>query len=60
MKKKPIRRRKPKEDRKEESVRIRMTKQDKEDFDEAAAKESLDLSTWLRSVARRSIDSKKA
>jgi hypothetical protein len=58
MKEKPIKRRKAKGDRKEAAVRIRMTEQDKEDFEEAAARESLDLSSWMRSVARRYIDSK--
>ena len=60
MKAKPVVRRKPKGDRKEASVRIRMTESQKKAFDAAALKEGLELSGWMRSVAMRYIESKGA
>lgn len=58
MQTKAPKRRKPKGDRKEASVRIRMTDDQKKAFEAAALKEGLDLSGWMRSVALRYIDSK--
>jgi uncharacterized protein (DUF1778 family) len=46
-------RRKAKAERKEESIRLRLTTEEKTAFNEAAAREGRDLSNWLRWVARR-------
>lgn len=46
-------RRKLKGERKEESIRLRLTTEEKEAFANAAAKEGRDLSNWLRWVASR-------
>ena len=47
------RRAKPKAQRKEEMLRIRVTSEQKKAFMEAAARAGLDLSAWLRVVALR-------
>lgn len=48
-----MKRRKPRAERKEEMVRLRVTKEQKKAFTEAAARAGLDLSAWLRVVALR-------
>jgi uncharacterized protein (DUF1778 family) len=53
-----MKRRKATDDRKEESVRIRLTAEQKELFTEAATKAGLDVSGWLRMIAIR--EAKKA
>lgn len=49
----PPARRKGKSDRKEESIRLRLTTAQKELFTAAAERAGLDMSGWLRSVATR-------
>jgi len=49
----PMKRRKPKGERKESSVRIRLTDEQKETLTKAAAKAGLDVSGWMRSIALR-------
>jgi uncharacterized protein (DUF1778 family) len=44
-------RRKTKDERKDESIRLRLTTEEKEAFTKAAAKEGRDLSNWLRWIA---------
>jgi len=51
-------RRKAKADRKEYSIRLRLTRAQKESFTEAAQRAGLDLSGWLRSIAVREAVSK--
>jgi uncharacterized protein (DUF1778 family) len=51
-------RRKTKADRKEYSIRLRLTGTQKESFTKAAEQAGLDLSGWLRSVAVREAASK--
>jgi uncharacterized protein (DUF1778 family) len=51
-------RRKAKADRKEYSIRLRLTGTQKEAFTKAAEQAGLDLSGWLRSVAVREATSK--
>jgi hypothetical protein len=46
-------RRKPRDERKEESLRIRVTSTEKEAWAAAAAKDGRDLSGWLRFIANR-------
>jgi hypothetical protein len=46
-------RRKPKGDRKEASIRLRLTDAEKEAFVKAAEREGRDLSNWIRWVAGR-------
>ena len=48
-----MKRRKPKGERKESSVRIRLTDEQKARLTEAASKAGLDLSGWLRSIGLR-------
>jgi uncharacterized protein (DUF1778 family) len=48
-------RRKPKTQRKEESIRIRVTAQQKRLLEEAAQKAGLDVSSWLRSLGLRAV-----
>jgi uncharacterized protein (DUF1778 family) len=48
-----MKRRKPKAERKESSVRIRLTDEQKTKLTEAASKTGLDLSGWIRSIALR-------
>jgi len=45
--------RKPKGERKEEELRLRLTAAQKEAFTKAARLAGLDLSNWLRSIAVR-------
>jgi uncharacterized protein (DUF1778 family) len=45
-----IRRRKPRTQRKEESIRIRVTEDQKRLMSEAADRKGLDVSAWLRSL----------
>lgn len=44
-------RRKPASDRKEGSIRIRVTDAQRRQFREAASRAGLDVSAWLRSIA---------
>jgi uncharacterized protein (DUF1778 family) len=46
-------RRKAKADRKDYSIRLRLTERQKETFAKAAERVGLDLSGWLRSIAVR-------
>jgi len=48
-----MKRRKQKGDRKEDSLRIRVTGDQKEALTKAATKAGLDVSGWVRSVALR-------
>ena len=48
-----MKRRKAKDDRKEASIRIRLTEEQKRVLEDAAASVGLDLSGWLRFVALR-------
>jgi hypothetical protein len=48
-------RRKPKSERKEEVLRIRVSKEQKDALADAAKKDGLDVSTWLRSLALKAI-----
>jgi uncharacterized protein (DUF1778 family) len=48
-----MKRRKGKAERKEDSVRIRLTAEQKETLTRAAAKAGLDVSGWMRSIALR-------
>ena len=48
-----MKRRKVKAERKEDSVRIRLTAEQKETLTKAAAKAGLDVSGWIRSIALR-------
>lgn len=41
--------------RKEESIRVRVTAQQKEALSDRAAREGLDLSAWLRSLGLREV-----
>jgi hypothetical protein len=46
-------RRKPRDERKEESIRIRVTTSEKEAWEGAAVRDGRDLSGWLRYLANR-------
>lgn len=48
-----MKRRKPKSDRREATILIRVTKEQKATLTEAAKKAGLDLSGWVRSLALR-------
>ena len=48
-----MKRRKVKAERKEDSVRIRLTGEQKATLTKAAAKAGLDVSGWMRSIALR-------
>ena len=48
-----MKRRKPKDERKDTSTRIRLTGEQKATLTKAAAKAGLDLSGWVRSIALR-------
>jgi hypothetical protein len=50
-----MKRRKPKAQRKEELVRIRLTDEQKELFVNSATDAGLDVSSWLRSLGLREI-----
>lgn len=52
-------RRKPKALRKEESIRIRVTIQQKRTLEEAAGRHGLDVSSWLRSLGLRAAEGAK-
>ena len=52
----PTARRKPKSERKEEVLRIRVSKEQKNALASAAKKDGLDLSTWLRSLALKAVN----
>jgi len=45
--------RKPKGDRKDDGVRVRLNMKEKADFTKAAKREGLGLSAWLRMLATR-------
>lgn len=49
----PMRRRKPKAERKEDVVRVRLTAEQKDALTRAAKKAGLDVSGWIRSIALR-------
>jgi hypothetical protein len=51
-----VKRRKPKAERKETSLRIRLTAEQKERLTKAAKKAGLDASGWVRSIALREAD----
>jgi uncharacterized protein (DUF1778 family) len=46
-------RRKPKARRKEESIRLRLTTEQKKTFEAAAERAGLDVSSWLRALGMR-------
>lgn len=46
-------RRKPRDERKDESMRIRVTAAEKAAWEAAAARDGRDLSGWLRFIANR-------
>lgn len=48
-----VKRRKPKDERKEESMRLRLTATEKEAWTRAAEKDGRDMSNWLRHIANR-------
>ena len=48
---KPIKRRKPRAARREATILIRCTEEEKATLTAAAARKSLDLSGWMRSLA---------
>ena len=50
-----MKRRKPKSDRKETSVRIRLTEEQKATMTEKAKAVGLDLSGWVRTLALREV-----
>lgn len=52
----PTARRKPKSERKEQVLRIRVSKEQKDALTVAAKRDGLDLSTWLRSLALKAIN----
>jgi hypothetical protein len=49
-------RRKPRDERKEESMRIRVTTAEKEAWAAAAERDGRDLSGWLRFIANREVN----
>ena len=48
-----VKRRKPKAQRKEDSIRIRVTQEQKRTLTAAAERAGLDVSSWLRTVGLR-------
>lgn len=50
-----MQRRKPKAQRKEEAIRVRVTAEQKAVLAETAAREGLDVSAWLRAVGLREV-----
>jgi uncharacterized protein (DUF1778 family) len=48
-----VKRRKPKVERKEEALRLRLTSEEKKAWTLAAEKDGRDLSNWLRFLANR-------
>jgi hypothetical protein len=53
-------RRKPRDERKEESIRIRVTTSEKEAWEAAAERDGRDLSGWLRFIANREADGRRS
>ena len=51
-----VKRRKPKVERKEESMRLRLTADEKKAWTQAAEKDGRDLSNWLRFLANREVE----
>lgn len=51
-------RRKPRAERKDESMRLRLTAEEKEAWTKAAEKEGRDLSNWLRYLANEAAKSR--
>lgn len=51
-----MKRRKPKAQRKEESIRVRVTEEQKRLLMERADKAGLDVSAWLRAIGLRELD----
>jgi uncharacterized protein (DUF1778 family) len=49
----PASHRKPKKERKEEEIRVRVTAEQKKLFIKAAELEGLDISAWIRQIALR-------
>ena len=52
-------RRKPRDERKDESIRLRLTEAEKEAWTAAAERDGRDLSGWLRFLANREADGRK-
>jgi hypothetical protein len=50
-----MKRRKPKAQRKEEAIRVRVTADQKRALADRAAREGLDVSAWLRSLGLREV-----
>ena len=50
-----MKRRKPKAERKEQSIRVRVTEEQKQALATQAAAHGLDVSAWLRSLGLREI-----
>jgi hypothetical protein len=50
-----VKRRKPKAERKEELIRVRVTSDQKASFIRSAEKEGLDVSSWLRRLGMRAV-----
>lgn len=48
-----MKRRKPKAQRKEQSIRVRVTEEQKQALSERAARDGLDVSAWLRAIGLR-------
>lgn len=55
---KQVKRRKPKAQRKEQSIRVRVTEEQKEALTRQAAASGLDVSAWLRSLGLREVGQK--
>ena len=54
-----MKRRKPKTARKEDQIRVRLTREQKIAFASAAARAGLDVSSWLRSVGLQAASQEK-
>ncbi len=52
--------RKPRDERKEESIRIRVTTTEKAAWEGAAERDGRDLSGWLRFIANREAEVRKS
>jgi uncharacterized protein (DUF1778 family) len=52
-------RRKPRDERKDESIRIRVTTTEKEAWEAAAERDGRDVSGWLRFIANREAEGRK-
>jgi uncharacterized protein (DUF1778 family) len=55
-----MKRRKPKAQRKEASIRVRVTEEQKRELAERAALEGLDVSAWLRALGLRALQRDQA